>query len=283
MTLTGLVLAIALALRGPGGMSFGDRVAVLEITGVIAGDRDYLEQLRRFRTDHSIKGILVIIDSPGGVVGPSQSVYRELRRLRDEFEIPVVASIGAIGASGGYYIALGADSIYALPGSITGSIGVVMEFPEVSELMDRIGVDMQVLKSSEHKDAGSPFRPLSEVDRDLLGAVVADVYEQFVGVVALERGLDPEDVRNVADGRILTGQQALNVGLVDRIGNAQDALAAVGRMAGLGDEPRVLSPPRNEFTLLDLILGRANVSKLFQGVWPLHSIDGPSLKFVVPF
>lgn len=264
-------------------MGLGDRIAVLEITGLIADDRDYLEQLRRFRTDRSIKGILVLIDSPGGVVGPSQSVYRELRRLRDEFEIPVVASIGAIGASGGYYIALGADSIFALPGSITGSIGVVMEFPEVSELMDRIGVDMQVLKSSEHKDAGSPFRPLSEVDRDLLGAVVADVYDQFVEVVALERDLSPEEVRNVADGRILSGQQALSVGLVDRIGNAQDALAAVGRMAGLGDEPRVLPPPRDEFTLLDLLLGRANVSKLFQGVWPLHTLDGPSLKFVVPF
>src|SRR5690625_2110120 len=137
MTLTGVILAVALAIRGPGaGFALSDRIAILEITGVITEDQEYLEQLRRFREDRGVRGVLVVIVSPGGVVGPSPSVYRGRRRLREEAGIPVGASIGATGASGGYYIALGADSIFALPGSITGSIGVVMELLEVSGLME---------------------------------------------------------------------------------------------------------------------------------------------------
>lgn len=283
MTLAGVVLAVTLALRGPGGLAISDRIGVLEITGVITDDSEYLEQLRRFRTDRTIKGILVLIDSPGGVVGPAQSVYRELARMRDEHRIPVVASIGAAGASGGYYIALASDSIYALPGSMTGSIGVIMEFPEISGLLDRVGVEMQVIKSAEHKDAGSAFRPLSPSDRDLLGAVVQDVYDQFVDVITLERELTPEAVRGIADGRILSGQQAMRAGLVDQTGNANDALAAVGRMAGLGEDPRVLTPPRDEFTLLDLVLGRASISKVLRGFRSGRDLSGPRLKFVVPY
>lgn len=284
MTLTGVILALVLALRGPSsGFALSDRIAILEITGVIVEDQEYLEQIRRFREDRSVRGVLVIIDSPGGVVGPAQSVYRELRRLREEAEIPVIASIGATGASGGYYIALGADSIFALPGSITGSIGVVMELPEVSGLMERVGVEMQVVKSAEHKDSGSPFRPLSESDREVLGSVVRDAYDQFVTVVAEERGLEPEAVRALADGRIMTGRQALGAGLIDRIGNANDALATVGRMSGLGDRPRVLPPPRSDFTLLDILFGRGTTSSVRQWVRPLEGSSGPRLKFVVPF
>lgn len=282
MTLTGITLAVLLALRGDTGLTWGDRIALIEVDGLITDDTRYLEELRRFRRDPSVKGFLVAINSPGGAVGPSQSLYRELRRIREGGR-PVVAAIGAVGASGGYYIALAADSIFALPGSITGSIGVIMEFPEVSALMEKVGVGMQVVKSAEHKDVGSPFRPLSAADRAVLDALVTDVYEQFVEAVAEERDLPPDEVRRLADGRIYSGRQALRSGLVDRIGNLQDALSAVGRMAGLGEDPQVVRPPEEEVTLLDVVLGRGATSSLAKLVRPFEQTGGPRLKFVVPF
>ncbi len=282
MTLAGIVLAVVVALRGDDGLAWGERIAVLNVDGVITDDAEYLEQLRRFRRDPSVKGFLVVINSPGGVVGPAQSLYRELTRLREE-GYPVVATISAVGASGGYYVALGADSIFVLPGSLTGSIGVLMELPDVSALLQKVGVEMQVVKSAEHKDVGTMYRPLSPEDRQVLDALISDVYEQFVEVVARERGLAPTEVRRLADGRIFSGRQALEMGLVDRIGNLQDALSAVGRMAGLGDDPRVVRPPQDKFTLLDVLLGRGATSSLTQLLRPLEQAGGPRLKFVVPF
>src|SRR5688572_20819523 len=180
MTLSGLVLAAVYMLGGDAGLSLGGRVAIVEIDGVIDDDRKVLDEMRQFRRDASVKGYLVHINSPGGSVGPSQSIYRELRRARVEDSVPVVATIAAVGASGGYYIALAADSIFALPGSITGSIGVLLEVPDASELMDRVGVSVEVVKSAEQKDAGSIFRPLTPGDREMLASVVMDLYDQFV-------------------------------------------------------------------------------------------------------
>ncbi len=279
MSVVGLVLAVVVVAGGGDRLTFGDRIAVLEIDGLIADDAAVLEDLDRFRRDGSVKGYLVSINSPGGVVGPSQSVYRELRRIRDG-GTPVVAAIGALGASGGYYVALAADTIFALPGSITGSIGVIMEFPNVRELMDRVGVEMEVIKSSEHKDMGSPFRSMSDGDRALLADVVADVYDQFVEAVVEERALPEADVRQVADGRVLSGRQALERGLVDRIGNERDALATVGRMAGLGDRPRVVRPPEPELSLLDLVLqGPAGLSRVLDR--SVERLRWPSLSYVI--
>ncbi|MEX0907235.1 MAG: signal peptide peptidase SppA, partial [Gemmatimonadota bacterium] len=249
MTLAGIVLALMSAGRGSAGFGIGGRIAVLSIDGVIHDDRDLLDQLREFRDDASVRGYLVEINSPGGVVAPSQSIYRELRRVRDEDEVPVVAAISGVGASGGYYIALAADSIFALPGSITGSIGVIMEVPDASELMAKVGVRMQTVMSSEHKDVGSPFRPLGAGDRAILDSLVLDVFTQFVGVVALERNLPEGTVLEIADGRILSGRQALDRRLIDRLGNRVDALATAGRMAGLGETPRTVRPPEPRATI----------------------------------
>lgn len=282
MAFAGTVLALMLALGGGAGWGIGDRIAVLEIEGVITDDDEYLENIRRFRDDPSVKGFLVVINSPGGVVGPSQSLYRELQRIREEDGRPVVASIGGVGASGGYYVALGADSIFALPGSLTGSIGVIMEFPDIGELMQRVGVGMHVIKSAEHKDIGSPYRALSEPDRQVLEALVQDVYEQFVDAVATERGLERDVAYSLADGRIFSGRQALEYGLVDRIGNFHDALAAVGRMAGLGDRPRIVEPPEPRFTLFDLLMGRGATQKALAALQPLEQVSGgPRLKFTI--
>lgn len=281
MTLSGIVLAVMLATGAGGGLTFGERIAVLDVNGVIDDDEEFLDNLRRFRDDASVRGYLVNINSPGGVVAPSQSIFQELRRIRDEDGVPVVAAISGVGASGGYYIALAADSIFALPGSITGSIGVIMEIPDASELMDKVGVRMQTIMSSEHKDVGSPFRPLGDGDRAILDALVLDVYNQFVEVVVLERGLDDVRVRAIADGRILSGRQALEHRLIDRLGNREDALSAVGRMAGLGDEPRTVRPPRDGPTMLDVLFGRA-AGVLGTIMTPLDQAVSPRVKYVIP-
>lgn len=279
MVLTGVVLAILSP--GDGSAGFGDRIAILEVDGIIADDGELLEQIREFRDDARVRGYVVEINSPGGVVGPSQSIYRELKRLRDE-GIPVVASIGAVGASGGYMVALGADSILVLPGTLTGSIGVVMELPNAAELMDKIGVSVEVVKSSEHKDLGSPFRPLGEGDRALLDSLVQDVYRQFVDLVVEERGLSREQVLAVADGRVVSGQQAVARGMVDGIGNLTDAVRMAGRMAGMGDDPDVVWPREERPTILDVLLARTPLGRLGEFA-PLGDAQTPRLKYVIPW
>jgi protease IV len=279
-----LVLGLSVALAGGGaarGGSWwgGERVAVLPIHGVIGSDEAILAELRAFVGDPSVRAIVVTIDSPGGAVAPSQSIYQELRKAR-EGGIPVVASIASIGASGGYYIALAADSILALPGSLTGSIGVIMEFPNAAELLGKLGVSMVVVKSSEHKDIGSPFRDVSEGDRLLLQAMITDVYEQFVGAVALERRLGEDSVRSIADGRLFSGKQALEAGLVDRHGNLADAIAMAGRMAGLGDDPEVVHPPQPRRSLIEVLLG-VRVSDLADRFRAgADQIHGPRMRFI---
>jgi protease IV len=283
MTVSGIALAVLQALRGDAGLRLGSRIALVEIDGIILDDVETLRQIRRYRRDSSVRGYVVRINSPGGGVGPSQSIFRELKRVRAEDGVPVVASIAGIGASGGYYIALAADSIYALPGSITGSIGVIMEVPDASALLERIGVRFEVVKSAEHKDAGSPFRPLSEGDRELLQAMVLDVYDQFVDVVAEERRMDRGAVAAVADGRIVSGRQALAGGLVDALGNVQDAIAAAGRMAGLGPDPRVARPPEPRATLLDLLLRGPAARWLGRIGAPIEPGHGLRVQYMVPW
>ncbi|HET9438655.1 MAG TPA: signal peptide peptidase SppA [Longimicrobiales bacterium] len=281
MVITGIVLAVLSANDGAGGKGFGlgSRIAVIPIEGVITDDREVLEQIRAFREDRSVKGYVVAINSPGGSVGPSQSIYGELKKLRGE-GVPVVASIGGVGASGGYYIALGADSIFALPGSLTGSIGVIMELPEVRELMDKVGVDVRVIKSAEHKDVGSMFREMSPGDSAILNALVQDVYDQFVDAVAQERKLQRQTLGPLTDGRVLTGRQAQQSGLVDRLGNVQDAIAAAGRMAGLGSDPSLVFPREDRPTLLDVFLGRTTVGALERFMRPLETVSMPRLKYL---
>lgn len=266
MTLAGLVLATFSAAGGGTGLALGGRIALLEVEGVISDDESFLNDVRRLRRDRSVQGWVVAINSPGGVVAPSQSIYETLNRLREEDGAPVVASIGSVGASGGYYVALAADSILALPGSLTGSIGVIMEYPNVEELMDKVGVRMEVVKAGEQKDLGSPFRAMDAEDRAILGALVSDVHDQFIEVVASSRGIPVEDVRPLADGRVLSGRQARDAGLVDRLGNLDDAIDVAGQLAGLGPDPKIVRPPRPERNwLLDALLGETAAGAL-QGI-----------------
>jgi protease IV len=284
MAISGVVLAVLYSADDGSGIEGlgGDRIAILELNGTIGSDRQFLKDLEEFRDDESVKAFIVSINSPGGVVAPSQSIYAELKRLRAD-SIPLYAVIGSVGASGGYYVALAADTIFAMPGSITGSIGVIMEFPDASGLMQKVGVQMQSVKSAEHKDIGSPFRPLNEGDRAILQALITDVYNQFVAAVATERKLSQDSVRVLADGRILTGNQALHSGLIDRLGNEPDAIRALARRLDLGDDPKVVRPRREKEGMLGSLLGRSAASAVARAVQPLSDLAGPRLMYITPW
>ncbi len=229
----------------------GGKVGVLPVTGLIADSDATIEQLRKFAKDDSVKAIVLRINSPGGGVGPSQEIYEEIGKLKGKK--PVVSSMGAVAASGGYYIACASQKIYANPGTITGSIGVIMQFVNVKELIEKIGIKGVVVKSGELKDTGSPVRDMSPEERQYLQAVIDNVHAQFVQAVANGRKLDVEAVRKIADGRIFSGEQAKALGLVDALGDQEDAVADAARMAKIEGEPRVVLPPKKKISILELL------------------------------
>lgn len=231
----------------------GDRIGILPVRGVIGDGTQELAWLERLRRRSSVKGFLLEIRSPGGAVGGSQSLYRAVKELRQEDDRPVVAWIGDVGASGGYYTSLAGDSLLALPGSITGSIGVIMEFPNARELFRKVGVELEVVKSGRYKDLGSPLRPLDEGERQVIQELIGDVYDQFVDVVARERPLSRDSVLTLADGRIYSGERAARIGLVDRTATLGEALDVAGRMAGIGARPDTVYPARRQGTMLDFL------------------------------
>ncbi|MCB2145867.1 MAG: signal peptide peptidase SppA [Deltaproteobacteria bacterium] len=231
---TGLTLGVMAMVAWIGGASGdfgGEAVGVVEIEGAIADARDTIENIRRFREDEDIKAIVIRIDSPGGAVGPSQEIYREIRKTVETKK--VVASMGAVAASGGYYVACATDGIVANPGTITGSIGVIMGYTNFRQLLDKIGMVPVVIKSGPYKDTGSPTREMRDDEREILQAITSDIHEQFVTAIAEGRKMDRARVEQVADGRIFTGEDAKARGLVDRLGNFEDALEWAGLLGGI--------------------------------------------------
>lgn len=233
--------------------TYGAHIGLVRIEGVIADSRDIITDLRSFVDDGSTKAIVLRIDSPGGGVAASQEIYKEIVAIR-EGGMPVVVSMGAMAASGGYYVACPADTIVANPGTLTGSIGVIMSFMNLEELFDKVGVDFEVVKSGAYKDIGSLNRQMTPEERELLQGTLDDIHLQFMEVVALERGLDMESVRGIADGRIFSGRQAHKDGLVDLLGTLEDAELVAARMGGIEGEPRVVEPVKvHRLTLADLV------------------------------
>jgi protease-4 len=254
-TLILLALIVSFGMRGSDlaglEMGRGEKVGVVEIVGVIANSRGILEQLKRFREDEDIKAIVIRVDSPGGVVGPSQEIYREVVRTCTTKK--VIASMGAVAASGGYYVIAGADGIVANPGTITGSIGVIMEYTNFRELFRKIGLSPVVIKSGRFKDAGSPVRDMTPEDEQLLKDFVDQLHQQFVAAIAEGRRIELEKVQELADGRIYTGQDAKEIGLVDRIGNLEDAIEWAGRLAGIEGEIVPVYPAPKKISVLRLL------------------------------
>ena len=232
-----------------------EKIAIIEVRGVIIDPQPTVEKLIKFRKNEKIKAIILRVDSPGGAVGPSQEIYSEIKKVQKEKK--VVVSMGSVAASGGYYIACAADMIMANPGTITGSIGVIVESLNVEELFNKIGLRPEVIKSGAHKDIGSPFRKMSPEEKQLLQGVLDNVHEQFIKAVAEGRKLPLEKVRSLADGRIFSGDQAKTMGLVDELGNLQDTIALAAKMVGIEGEPEVIYPERKRFSLIDLLLGES--------------------------
>jgi protease-4 len=223
------------------GKPWSKGLGYLEIGGTIVDATDAVDDLKELESNPMVKGILIRVDSPGGVVTPSHEIYSEIRRIRDE-GTPIIVSMGSIAASGGYYISAPADLIVASPQTLTGSIGVIMEFPQFVGAMEKLGVGIEVVKSAEHKDIGSPFRKMTDSDRMLLQSVVTDAYEQFVQIVSTEREIPEDSVREFADGRIMTGRQALELGLVDTLGTFEDAKRIAADYCDIKGEPRLIKP-----------------------------------------
>lgn len=233
----------------------GSKVALITVEGVILDSKEVIEQLEKYRENPSVKAIVLRINSPGGGVAPSQEIYEELLKTRQTDKKPVVASMGSVAASGGYYIASATDLIVANPGTITGSIGVLLQVPNISGLMQKIGVKSVVVKSGQHKDLASPTREMTDAERQILQGMLDDVHDQFIDVVAKGRQIDRKKVVAIADGRIFSGREAQSLGLVDQLGNLQDAIERAGTLAGIHGKPTIIQERKRGLFLIDLLRG----------------------------
>ena len=267
--------------------STGPRVGVVELKGTVGdGERGIdadkvVKLLRKYDRDDDVRAVVVRIDSPGGEVAPSQEIYSALRNLRKKKK--VVASLGNLAASGGYYIAAAADQIYASPGTLTGSIGVIWTHFNVRGLLEAVKIEETTIKAGKYKDTLSPFRPLNELDREELQAISEDTYGQFIRDVAEGRGLKEEEVRKLAEGRIYTGRRAKDLRLVDELGGFQDAVAKAWQLAGQSGEPRMQMPPRDMvLSLRDLMRGAFQGAAAGVGEGVRGTAQGGGLQFLAP-
>ena len=233
-------------------LSGSDGVGLVEVKGLIVDGQETIRQLRDLKKDKRVKAVVVRVDSPGGVVGPSQEIYAAVKGLAKVKK--VVVSMGSVAASGGYYLSAPATVIYANPGTITGSIGVLMKFSNIEGLMDKVGLKAFTLKTGKFKDVGAPSRTMTAEEREMLQGVIDSTHAQFVRAVAEGRRLPVEEVKRIADGRIFSGEQALALKLVDRLGTLQDAVEEAGRLGGIKGEPELIRPPKKKNQLLDLLV-----------------------------
>ena len=241
-----------LAAVGDEGLNLGgDRIGIVEVVGPITDSKKVVSTLRKYANDDSIKGILVRIDSPGGAVAPSQEMFHAVAAA--EAKKPLAVSMGSTAASGGYYTAIGSKMIFANPGSVTGSIGVITQLFNVSRIVDKIDVDIHTIKTGPYKDSGSPFREFDARDETYFNALINDIYSQFVEDVAKARGLEIEKVRELADGRVFTGRQAKEMKLVDELGTFEDAVAWVAKKADIEGEPVLVYPAKEGSVLGELL------------------------------
>jgi len=237
-------------------LSGGGRVGVVPVKGIITDSKSVVEQITRYGNDSRIKAVVIRIDSPGGGVAPSQEIYDAVLELRKKKN--VVASMGSVAASGGYYIACAAERIIANPGSVTGSIGAVMHFSNFEETLKKLGIRASVVKSGKYKDSGSPLRDMTGEERNLFQGVIDDIHDQFVEAVSASRKIPKEKMKEYADGRIFTGRQALKLGLVDSLGDMDAAVRVVAELAGIKGKPDVVYPKEKGISLWKYLLEEAS-------------------------
>lgn len=233
------------------------KVALIRIDGPILHGKGYVRLIEKYQADDSIKALVVQVNSPGGGVAASQEIYHALLRFRGSGKW-VLASMEGVAASGGYYVALASNKIFANAGTITGSIGVILQISNMEGLLKKVGLEVEVVKSGEYKDVGSKLRPLTDRDREVLEKVINDAYEQFVSVVAKDRKLSIARVKEIADGRIFSGQHAKQLGLVDEIGTLSDSIREAGKLSGIIGRPRVQED--QPF--------RSWIERIIRGIWP---------------
>jgi len=253
-----LVVNLSLDKQGLSLGPLGRRVGLVEITGEIDDAQDVVDQLDRMRRDSSVRSVVVRLDSPGGGVAASQEIYDAVRKVRDGGK-HVVVSMGSVAASGAYYVACAADSIVSNPGTLTGSIGVIMSFPNTEELFRKVGVRFDVVKTGKFKDIGSFSRPMTDDEKELLQGVLSNVYEQFVNAISDGRNMDREDILPYADGRIFSGDQALEYGFVDRLGDLSDAIDLAAEMGGIEGRPTIVRKERRRVSVLDFFEEKLNL------------------------
>ncbi|PKK83275.1 MAG: signal peptide peptidase SppA [candidate division Zixibacteria bacterium HGW-Zixibacteria-1] len=255
---------------------FREKIAVVEVYGGIYESASIIRQLKKWGESNSIRAIILHIDSPGGAVAPSQEIYEEILRVRNEDSKPVIVAMSSVAASGGYLIACAADKIMANPGTMTGSIGVIIQFPTIGKLLDKIGVSYETVKSGELKDVGAFNKAMTENERKMLTSMITDTYEQFVDVVSEGRGIEREEVYKIADGSIFSGRQALALKLVDTLGGFEDAVRLAADMAGIEGKPRLVrevKPKPGFFDILGSLAG--NVREYAAG-----EVGGPRVMYL---
>jgi protease IV len=253
LLLFGVCVLVATLLMGDrDNMMSGDGVGLVEVKGLIVDGTDTVRQLRALKKDKRVKAVVLRVDSPGGVVGPSQEISAQVKDLAREKK--VVVSMGSVAASGGYYVSAPASVIYANPGTITASIGVLMKFSNLEGLMGKVGMKAFTLKTGKFKDVGSPARTMTAEERDMLQSVIDSTHSQFVRAVAEGRRLPVATVAAIADGRIYSGEQALAHKLVDKLGTLQDAIDEAARLGGIKGEPQLIRPPKKRTSPLELLV-----------------------------
>jgi protease-4 len=255
---------------GGEGFGFGPRVALVELDGIIVDTSELVRDLQQHRQNPLVRAVVIRINSPGGVVAPTQELHTALQRVREAGK-PVVASLGSVAASGGYYVAVAADRIYASPGTVTGSIGVVMQMANLENLFKKVGVDWVVVKSGHFKDIGNIARPMTAEERRVLQALLDDVHGQFISAVAAGRGLERAQVVTIADGRIFSGAQAKGHRMIDELGGLEDALNGAASLAGLPAPPKILGPKR-----------RLSISEFLRSSLGLPALALPGLSMLRP-
>ncbi len=247
-----LVVMTAGMIRTGSVVSVSDNIGILEVEGPIADSTLLIKQIKEFRDQKNVKAVVVRIDSPGGGVAPSQEIYSELKLLGAEK--PLIVSMGSVAASGGYYLAVAGERLFANPGTITGSIGVIMSFPNYRELLGKVGVQTEVVKSGRFKDIGSATRPFTEADRTLLQGMIDDVHQQFVEAVSDGRHIPIDRLQPFVDGRIFTGRYAKEIGLIDELGTLSDAIKYAAEVAGIDEDSDLVYPEPEKINFIDRYL-----------------------------